>query len=80
MYSTVVSDHWGFENFRHSILGVLRAYKDPYRQQSDGLADAWAAADGRLPERPDTAESQFYENRAKAMGGAAQASARPSDC
>ena len=48
------------------------AYRDPYRQQGDGLADAWAAADGRLPERPDMAESQFYENRAKAMGGAAE--------
>eukprot|EP01043_Picozoa_sp_COSAG02_P029956 COSAG02_NODE_1888_length_10500_cov_3.026536_4_plen_1147_part_00 len=49
----------------------VRTYHDPYRPASDGLADAWAAADGRLPERPDTAESQFYENRAKAMGGAA---------
>lgn len=49
----------------------LRAYQDPYRPGSDGLADAWAAADGRLPARPDTAESQFQENRAKAMGGAA---------
>ena len=49
----------------------VRTYHDPYRPASDGLADAWAAADGRLPERPDTAESQFYENRAKAMRGAA---------
>jgi hypothetical protein len=27
-----------------------------------------AAADGRQPERPDTAESQFYDNRARAQG------------
>lgn len=49
----------------------LQPYQDPYRPSgSDGLADAWAAADGRQPVRPDTAESQFYDNRAKAMRGA----------
>ena len=52
-----------------------------HQAPQDGLADAWAAADGRLPERPDTAESQFYDNRAKAMGGrtpwADQESSRP---
>ena len=41
------------------------------RAPADELADAWAAADGRLQQRPDTAESQFYDNRARAQREAA---------